>query len=55
MGSGKNVDGNRTEAVAVITARGGSKRLPGKNKKEILGKPIICYSIEAALASGLFE
>ena len=42
-------------AVAVITARGGSKRIPGKNKKEFLGKPIICYSIEAALASGLFE
>ena len=36
-------------AIAVITARGGSKRIPGKNKKEFLGKPIICYSIEAAL------
>lgn len=48
MGNGKN-------AVAIITARGGSKRIPGKNKKEFLGKPIICYSIEAALASGLFE
>ena len=55
MGSGRNVDGNRTEAVAIITARGGSKRIPGKNKKEFLGKPIIRYSIEAALASGLFE
>lgn len=43
------------KAVAIITARGGSKRIPGKNKKEFLGKPIICYSIEAALASGLFE
>lgn len=42
-------------AVAIITARGGSKRIPGKNKKEFLGKPIICYSIEAALASGIFE
>ena len=42
-------------AIAVITARGGSKRIPGKNKKEFLGKPIICYSIEAALESGLFE
>ena len=41
--------------VAVITARGGSKRIPGKNKKEFLGKPIICYSIEAALSSGLFD
>ena len=43
------------KAVAIITARGGSKRIPGKNKKEFLGKPIICYSIEAALQSGLFE
>lgn len=42
-------------AVAIITARGGSKRIPGKNKKDFLGKPIICYSIETALASGLFE
>lgn len=42
-------------AIAIITARGGSKRIPGKNKKEFLGKPIMCYSIEAALASGLFE
>ena len=42
-------------AVAIITARGGSKRIPGKNKKDFLGKPIICYSIEAALASGVFE
>lgn len=42
-------------AVAIITARGGSKRIPGKNKKEFLGKPIICYSIEAALASGIFD
>ena len=42
-------------AVAIITARGGSKRIPGKNKKDFLGKPIICYSIEAALASGLFD
>ena len=42
-------------AVAIITARGGSKRIPGKNIKEFLDKPIICYSIEAALASGIFE
>lgn len=42
-------------AIAIITARGGSKRIPGKNKKEFLGKPILCYSIEAALSSGLFE
>ena len=42
-------------AIAIITARGGSKRIPGKNKKEFLGKPIICYSIEAALAAGIFD
>lgn len=42
-------------AVAIITARGGSKRIPNKNRKEFLGKPILCYSIEAALDSGLFE
>ena len=42
-------------AIAIITARGGSKRIPRKNIKEFLGKPIISYSIEAALKSGLFE
>ena len=42
-------------AIAVITARGGSKRIPRKNIKSFLGKPIIVYSIEAALKSGVFE
>ena len=42
-------------AIAIITARGGSKRIPGKNKMDFLGKPIICYSIEAALSSGVFD
>ena len=41
--------------LAVITARGGSKRIPKKNIKEFCGKPIIAYSIEAALESGLFD
>ena len=41
--------------VAVITARGGSKRIPRKNVKEFCGKPILLYSIEAALHSGLFD
>jgi len=41
--------------LAIIPARGGSKRIPGKNIKIFLGKPIIAYSIEAALNSGLFE
>ena len=39
-------------SIAVITARGGSKRIPRKNIKEFCGKPIIAYSIEAALESG---
>ncbi len=42
-------------AVAIITARGGSKRIPRKNIRDFCGKPIIAYSIEAALKSGLFE
>ena len=41
--------------LAIITARGGSKRIPKKNIKEFCGKPIISYSIEAALESGLFS
>ncbi|HEU0111973.1 MAG TPA: pseudaminic acid cytidylyltransferase [Flavisolibacter sp.] len=43
------------KAVAIITARGGSKRIPRKNIKEFNGKPIIAYSIEAALSSGIFN
>ena len=41
--------------IAIIPARGGSKRIPGKNIKDFLGKPIIVYSIEIALKSGLFD
>lgn len=41
--------------VAIIPARGGSKRIPRKNIKLFLGKPIIAYSIEAAFKSNLFE
>ncbi len=41
--------------VAIITARGGSKRIPRKNVKNFLGSPIIKYSIEAAIASGCFD
>ena len=43
------------KAIAIITARGGSKRIPGKNIKNFCGKPIIAYSIEAALKSGLIS
>lgn len=41
--------------LAIIPARGGSKRIPRKNIKDFLGKPIIAYSIEAALKSELFD
>ena len=41
--------------IAIITARGGSKRIPKKNIKDFCGKPIIAYSIEAAISSKLFD
>lgn len=41
--------------LAIITARGGSKRIPGKNIRVFCGKPILAYSIEAALRSGVFD
>ena len=41
--------------IAIIPARGGSKRIPRKNVKLFLGKPIIAYSIEVALKSNLFD
>jgi pseudaminic acid cytidylyltransferase len=42
-------------ALAIIPARGGSKRIPRKNIRPFLGKPIIGYVIETALQSGLFD
>lgn len=44
-----------TKSIAIIPARGGSKRIPRKNIKEFCGKPIIAYSIVAALQSKLFD
>lgn len=44
-----------SSSIAIITARGGSKRIPRKNIKSFCGKPIIAYSIDAAVQSGLFE
>ena len=41
--------------VAVITARGGSKRIPGKNFKEFAGKPMIAWPILAAKQAGVFD
>ncbi len=41
--------------IAIIPARGGSKRIPRKNIREFCGKPMIAWSIEAASSSGLFQ
>jgi pseudaminic acid cytidylyltransferase len=41
--------------IAIIPARGGSKRIPRKNIKEFCGKPMIAWSIEAARTSGVFD
>ena len=41
--------------IAVIPARGGSKRIPRKNIKEFFGKPMLAWSIEAAMSSNLFD
>lgn len=43
------------KSIAIITARGGSKRIPRKNIRPFCGKPIIEYSIEAARLSGVFD
>lgn len=45
----------KTSRIAVIPARGGSKRIPRKNIRDFFGKPIIAYSIQAAIDSGLFD
>lgn len=44
-----------TSCIAIIPARGDSKRIPGKNVREFCGKPLLVYSIEAALETGIFE
>ena len=41
--------------IAIITARGGSKRIPRKNIKNFMGKPMLAYAIEAALKSKIFD
>jgi N-acylneuraminate cytidylyltransferase len=46
---------DKKDSIAIITARGGSKRIPRKNIKEFLGFPIIKYSIEAALKASFFD
>jgi len=44
-----------SKKLCIIPARGGSKRIPRKNIKDFLGKPIISYSIKSALESNLFD
>lgn len=51
----ERVNAMSRKRIAVITARGGSKRIPKKNIKEFCGKPILIYSIEAALDAGIFD
>lgn len=41
--------------IAIITARGGSKRIPRKNIKDFMGKPMLAYAIDAALKSDIFD
>jgi CMP-N-acetylneuraminic acid synthetase len=41
--------------LGVVTARAGSKGIPGKNTRRLAGKPLIAYTIESALASGVFD
>lgn len=43
------------KVLGIITARGGSKGIPGKNIKPLLGKPLIAYTIEAALKSNALD
>lgn len=51
----ENWQTNSSQNIALIPARGGSKRIPKKNVKEFLGKPIISYVIETAKESGFFK
>lgn len=46
--------GGKLKTLAVIPARGGSKRLPGKNLRELGGKPLVDWTLEAAVHSGCF-
>lgn len=45
----------KRKVIAFIPARGGSKRIPGKNLKELGGKPLLRYAVDSALDSGVFD
>ena len=49
------MENKKIKTIAIIIARGGSKRIYKKNIKNFLGKPIICYSIKAALKCDFFD
>ncbi|MCP4219517.1 MAG: acylneuraminate cytidylyltransferase family protein [bacterium] len=51
----KNGKEENIEVVGIIGARKGSKRLPGKNRLELCGKPLYAYTLEYALAAGIFN
>jgi len=46
---------SKPTVLGVVTARAGSKGIPGKNTRRLAGKPLIAYTIESALASGAFD
>ena len=46
---------SRSQRLAVIPARGGSRRIPLKNIRALCGRPMLAYTIEAAIESGLFS
>jgi len=50
-----NPSPSRPEVIAFIPARGGSKRIPGKNLKPLGGKPLLRYAVDSALDSGVFD
>lgn len=47
--------GSSMRVVCIIPARGGSKRIPGKNMRLLHGKPLLAYTVDAAVQSGVFE
>ena len=47
--------GKKMSVIAIITARGGSKRIPKKNIKDFYGKPMLAYAIEAAQKANIFD
>jgi pseudaminic acid cytidylyltransferase len=55
ISEGAMEQGSSCKRVAVIPARGGSKRIPGKNVKEFLGRPVLTWPLKAVLDSNLFD